>query len=94
MTIVSLAIFSSNSQTNQGGALFYIRDFAETDESDNPAVEDFEEDLFNLDDDLGPLTSLNETNKRAETPWDNCCSLRHQFLLQAAVDQAQRKVDC
>ena len=91
MTIVSLAIFSSNSQTNQGGVLFYIRDFKEKEDSDGPDVDDFEENLFNLDEDFGPLTPSNESNRRANTPWDNC-SLRHQFLLQGAVDQAL-KVD-
>lgn len=96
MAIVSLALFSTNNQTNQGGVLFYIRDFksfdAGDDDSRGPAVDDFEEDLFNLDEDLCPLalTSSNDGNTRKETP---DCSLRHQFLLQSAVDQAQR-VDC
>lgn len=94
MALVSLAIISNNQEEE----VMYIRDFSSVGNS----LDDFEYDLFNLPPKYpqgggsvgGRLSSSiqepshdpNYQQQQQQHLWDDC-SLRHQFLLHAALEK-------
>jgi len=93
MALVSLAIVSHNRQEEE---VMYIRDFSSNNAAGRmSSLDDFEYDLFHLpprqnshnnshNSDETPVTTI--ATVRQEHPWDDC-SLRHHFLLQAALEK-------
>ena len=83
MSLVSLAIISNN----QHEEVMYIRDFSKT----GNTIDDVEYDLFDLPpkhSQGGGSSSSTATSEQhpQHHPWDDC-SLRHQFLLHAALEK-------
>ena len=84
MALVSLAIVSHNRPEEE---VMYMRDFS----SDNAlgrmsSLDDFEYDLFNLPPQKHSCDGGESSSVQRNHPWDEC-SLRHQFLLQAALEK-------